>query len=108
MKRFLVLFCLLFVLMSSGCVDQANGSGGNSSALQELNFSYATIERLEIFHFHRTRQCYSCITLGQYAEETLNTYFADELESGRITFGHVNVQFPENAELAEKYGAAGS
>jgi hypothetical protein len=28
--------------------------------------------------FHATNQCYSCITAGKYAEETVNKYFAKE------------------------------
>jgi hypothetical protein len=46
--------------------------------------------------------------VGKYAEETVNTYFADELKSGRISFAHINVDLPENKELAAKYGAAGA
>ena len=62
------------------------------------------IEKLEIIHFHGTHQCYSCKTVGAYAEETVNTYFSDELKSGKITFQHINAELPENYELAKKYG----
>jgi len=61
------------------------------------------IEKLEIIHFHGTHQCYSCKTVGAYAEETVNTYFSDELKSGKITFQHINAELPENYELAKKY-----
>jgi len=60
------------------------------------------------YHFHATRQCYSCITLGAYAEETVNTYFAPERASGRVVFGHVNANLPENKALVEHYGPTGS
>lgn len=66
------------------------------------------IEKVEVYHFHATRQCYSCKTLGAFAEETVNTYFADELKSGKLVFAHVNVDLPENKALAEKYEAKGS
>ncbi len=64
--------------------------------------------RVEVYHFHRTSQCWSCKTLGEFAEKTVNTYFNNELESGRLKFGHINIQLSENKELAEKYGASGS
>jgi hypothetical protein len=66
------------------------------------------IEKIEIYHFHGTHQCYSCKTVGAYAEETVNTYFSNELRSGKIVFGHINGELPENSELAKKYGATGS
>jgi len=66
------------------------------------------IEKIEIYHFHGTNQCYSCKTVGAYAEETINTYFSNELKSGKIVFGHINGELPENKELVIKYGATGS
>ena len=66
------------------------------------------IEKIEVYHFHGTNQCYSCKTVGAYAEETINNYFANELKSGKIVFGHINGELPENSELVKKYGATGS
>ncbi len=66
------------------------------------------VEKIEIYHFHGTSQCYSCITMGDMAEETIKTYFADELKSGKIVFDHVNGELPENKEKVIKYGATGS
>ncbi|MFH0861804.1 MAG: nitrophenyl compound nitroreductase subunit ArsF family protein [Candidatus Altiarchaeota archaeon] len=64
--------------------------------------------KVEIYHFHRTSQCWSCKTLGALAEKTVNTHFKDEMESGRLTFGRINVELAQNAEITERYGAAGS
>ncbi|OGJ12591.1 hypothetical protein A3K82_00285 [Candidatus Pacearchaeota archaeon RBG_19FT_COMBO_34_9] len=66
------------------------------------------IEKIEVYHFHATNQCYSCITMGDLAEETIDTYFSNELKSGKIVFGHINGELPENSELVKKYGATGS
>ena len=66
------------------------------------------IEKLEIIHFHGTNQCYSCITMGDMAEETVNTYFKEELEWEKITFAHLNGELSQNREKVVKYGATGS
>jgi len=66
------------------------------------------IEKIEVYHFHGTNQCYSCKTVGAYAEETINTYFSNELKSGKLVFGHINGDLSENSELVKKYGATGS
>lgn len=67
-----------------------------------------TVTKLEVFHFHPTRQCISCITIGDYANATLNTYFADDLASGKIVFRHINGELEENRAVVEQYGATGS
>ena len=66
------------------------------------------IEKVEVYHFHATRQCYTCKTVGALAEETVNTYFADELKSGKLDFASVNIELPENKALVDKYEAKGS
>jgi len=66
------------------------------------------IEKIEVYHFHGTNQCYSCVTMGDMAEETINTYFSEELKSGKIVFGHINGELPQNSELVQKFGATGS
>jgi len=64
--------------------------------------------KVEVYHFHATNQCWSCKTLGELAEKTVNTYFKNELDSGKLKFGHINIQLAQNAELTNKYGATGS
>jgi len=66
------------------------------------------IEKIEIYHFHATRQCYTCKTVGNYSEETVNTYFSNELKSGKLVYAHINVDLPENKALVDKYEAKGS
>jgi len=80
----------------------------NSGNLVASNDMKNRVEKLEIYHFHGINQCYSCKTVGAYAEETINNYFSNEIESGMIIFGHVNIDFSENRELVMRYGAKGS
>ena len=66
------------------------------------------IEKIEVYHFHTARQCYTCKTLGAYSEETVKTYFQDELDSGKIVYDHINIDEPKNEILTKKFGATGS
>ena len=88
-----------------GTLQSPTQPGNTSySAAPAQNSSPAGGVRVEVIHFHGTHQCYSCITVGDYAAETVNTYFSQELSEGKITFAHVNAELPENRELAAKYG----
>ena len=66
----------------------------------------ANAERIDVVYFHRTERCYSCLWAGEMSRKTVETYFKDELASGRVTFREVDVQKRENAVLARQYGAA--
>ncbi len=100
MGAFLVL--LMLAVLGAGCSAPAatNESQGTTGA--------GPVQKVEVYHFHRTQQCYSCVTLGAYAEETVKTYFAPEVAAGKVVFAHVNVDLPENKALVEHYGPTGS
>jgi len=103
-KYILLVALLCLTVFVSGCIGNNKESITGDSAVETTNNPAVSVDKLEIYHFHGTHQCYSCITVGQYAEETVNTYFADEVKSGRIVFGHINGELPENRDLVAKYG----
>jgi len=100
--RFIVLSVIFSVILISGCVNNGQKTIENNSSAEYTSTSF-NVEKVEIIHFHGTHQCYSCITVGSLAEETVNTYFSEELKSGKVTFAHVNAELPENRELVLKY-----
>ena len=67
----------------------------------------AEVSQVNIVYFHRTNRCHSCKYTEAQTRATLDTYFADELASGKITFVSVDVQDESNAAIIEKYGAYG-
>jgi hypothetical protein len=107
---------LACVLLCCGCVsDNAKAGDGkidniNSSTTANVTIPSGTVSDVvvEVYHFHGNSQCVSCITVGSYAEQTVNRYYIRELASGKMVFGHVNYDLSENKALAEKYGVTGS
>lgn len=84
-------------------VSATNNSQG-SSAIQ----SVIPADKIEVVHFHATQQCWSCITVGEYALKTIKEKFPDEYASGKITYKDVNGDLVENRDLIIKYQARGS
>jgi hypothetical protein len=101
MKNWLSLIMILAVF--AGCTETKTSepqlTGSATSAF---------VEKIEVYHFHAAQQCYSCKAVGAYAGETINTYYIEELKSGKITFASINVDEGINMEIARKYGATGS
>ena len=105
----LVIFTFLIIIcgLVAGCTSAPSPAGAASPAPLPAGSS-GTVGRVEVFHFHGTQQCYSCITVGDLAEQTVNERFMDDLASGRLVFAHVNYDLPENAALKTAYGVTGS
>lgn len=102
-RKLLIVPLLLLVLgmvLAAGCTTPAASSVDSGQNISQ------TGHRVEVIHFHRTQQCYSCRMVGALAEDTVNTYFADELASGKVVFGHINMELPENQEIVARYEPA--
>ena len=108
MKR--LAWLLLISILFFGCVSDTQGTAVNQNNSTTLPQNHSIDENItvEVYHFHGNHQCQSCIKVGELAEKTVNTYFKDELESGKLVFGHINGNLPENGGLVDKYGVTGS
>jgi hypothetical protein len=80
----------------------------STASAAETNSTLSGVESIAVYHFHPTNGCVSCTTMGDYAEETVKTYFPRELETKKITFDHINYQDPKNADLVKQYNVTGS
>jgi len=104
-RNLMIIIVLVMVLLVSGC--NSEGTSQTQTA-EKMSSSNSKVQKIEIYHFHATSQCVSCKTVGAYAEETMNTYFADEVKSGKIVFAHINGDLLENKEKVMQYGVTGS
>lgn len=66
------------------------------------------LDKIEVFLFHNTQRCISCVNIGKFAKKTIDDNFSEELNSGKIVFREINLDLPENYQLAEKFQASGS
>lgn len=107
-KRKLVITILVLIITSSSLIISGCMANTDTKPASYTDTNGLSIQKIEVIHFHGTQQCSSCVLLGQYAEETVNSYFSKELESGKITFNHINYDLSQNSELVVKYGVTGS
>jgi len=69
------------------------------------DMSLTPADKVEVVYFYLAQRCTGCIYAEDTTLYTLETYFADELASGKITFASLNVEAEENAAIVEKYDA---
>lgn len=80
----------------------------NISAQNEEVKETKSVNKIEVIDFHSTHRCMTCNAIEANTKFTLEEYFADELESGKITFQSINIDEKENYAMAEKFQASGT
>ena len=121
-----IIFASLLILPSlllSGCSSQDSGASGEAApGLSAKNGGTSDIaslgdnrrseempaDRVEVYLFHETQRCATCIAIGKYAGEMISERFQGEIKAGKVEFAEINIDLPENKELAAKFKAGGS
>ena len=63
---------------------------------------------IEVYHFHGTHQCTSCVLADEYAWFTIYVYLQEEYDSGLVTYGSYNYEDDENWDLVNWLNVYGS
>lgn len=66
------------------------------------------VDHVEVAYFHRTHRCSGCINVERLTRETLDTRFADRLQSGDISLVVEDTEAPADPDLVQRYEAWGS
>jgi peroxiredoxin len=73
----------------------------SSDAISGSSSASGTPDKIVLLYFHRSERCISCNNAEQYARDTLNTYFPDEVKSGKLSIQSIDYQ--KDTEMAKKY-----
>ena len=111
---FIILGIIAYLTINNNSKDSQRAENSSVLANPDTNItssapqSIAPADKIEVVHFHGTQQCWSCITVGEFALQTIKEKFPDEYDSGKIVFKDINGELPENREIVVKYQARGS
>ena len=114
MKKLFIIIPILILLISAFIIFKPFKSKENimyvaPKPTPEISTSLPSgSEKIEVFVFHATQRCISCINIGKYAKATIEEKFSEELKSGKITFKEINIDLPENSKIAKDYKVSGS
>jgi phosphoketolase len=95
----------LSALAISLLLTSCNGNGQDKNKETAVDTS---VSKIEVLDFHSTHRCMTCNAIEANTKFTLDTYFADELKTDKITFQVINVDEQENEKVAERFEASGT
>lgn len=108
-KKFLIIpLLILSVFIFTGCIS--NNNEPQAAKINEVKVSETKIkaEKVQVFTFHEAQRCATCIAIGKLSNEVVEEYYQPELRDGKIEVREINIDLPENKELAIKFQASGS
>jgi len=117
-KKIIFIVLLVAIALTTLSIFGKGGGANNEQILSNNQISsnpsptptilIVPADKIEVVHFHATQQCWSCITVGEYALKTIKEKFPEEYASGKIIFKDINGELKENQEIVVKYQAGGS
>ncbi len=76
-------------------------ASSNMNLVEELDLPFQN--GLLVLQFHRTQRCAFCRDMEEHTKETLDTYFSNALQEGKIAFRLLNMELPKYQALRKKY-----
>ncbi len=93
------LFSLAIILSMSGIAASAQTVSTQSQSQPK------TV--VEVYYFHFTRRCATCMSVEETAKGALEKLYADKMKSGEYTFKSLNLDDDATKALAEKLSVGG-
>ncbi len=112
-KAYLSLFVILAIGLLVACSNPAPPATPSANEPSDAPVASPTSDetspnRVDVVYFHRPQRCPTCLCFEERIRYVVNTYFQNELNSGKMTFGVYNIGDSKNATLVKKYGAISS
>lgn len=103
---------LLIIVAAAVVVIIVNGVRGNKNEQNTANSTPANAnlsnnigikDGIIVYYFHTTRRCQSCMKAENLSKETVETFYKNELDSGKMKFLVINTDEPENSHFIKDY-----
>ena len=108
-KKVLILpLLILSVFVFTGCGSNNNELKTSNENEVKASETKLKTDKVQVFTFHATQRCATCIAIGKLSGEVVEEYYQRELRDGKIEVKEINIDLPENKELAAKFQASGS
>ena len=97
-KILLMSVALLLMLGSISC---------NAQESKKAVTTTVSNAKVDVYYFHFTRRCNTCVSVEENAKLALETLYADKVKSGEYTFAALNLDDASSKPLAEKLNIGG-
>jgi aspartate/glutamate racemase len=79
----------------------------NAQASKKAEVGTTVTTRVEVYYFHFTRRCATCMSVEENARKAVESLYADKVKKGEYSFKGVNLDDDSSKPIAEKLGIGG-
>jgi hypothetical protein len=97
--------CSVLILIT--IVNCMNACTGSSSSNPNEPVSLNPSKKVEVFYFHFSRRCSTCINVENESRKAVETLYPEQVKKGEITFQSVNLDEKEGEAIGAKYKIEG-
>jgi cytochrome c-type biogenesis protein len=108
LKLIVLLFLAALVVVMvpvCGCGEKHDADEATDGS---ITITHEDVEKVELLYFHPRFRCLSCNNVEEFAKEVAQDEFSEEMKDGKLEFKSLDIDDPENKNLAEELGVTGS
>lgn len=79
----------------------------NGKADVNTDVTVTTADKVEVYYFHFTRRCVTCIAVENKTQEAIVALYPEAYSKGKITFASINLEDEKSKPIAEKAKVTG-
>lgn len=106
-RKIISVLTLAFLVALVSLVFSCNGPSSAEPVQQkkqnEEEQSTGAVPRVMVTYFHTTARCPTCLKIERYSQETVEKYFSEEIDNGKVVFRSLNMDEPENKHYIDDY-----
>lgn len=99
MKQIALFSFVLFLIMG---YTECDAQGGKTTGVKSTASA-----KVEVYYFHFTRRCATCIAVEENARKAVETLYADKVNKGEYSFKGINLDDESSKAIADKLGIGG-
>lgn len=116
MKKLFLIITILSLHASSAFSAIPDISNNDKLSSELLNDSKPAVSeknmkkdkpKVEIFNFHQTRRCATCLAIEKSLTKVINEHFQKEIKEGKVKLNILNVEDRNNSNYVNKFKAYG-
>jgi hypothetical protein len=101
MKNIILLMISMSFIFGTSACGQANAD------VQSSREPIVSTEKVDVYYFHFTRRCFTCVKVQEATEKVLKEHYGKEIENGKLVFHEINLSEPGSKEIAEMLEVGG-
>lgn len=94
MKKITSIVSLFILILTASSCGEASGKTETTSVTSGK-------KKVDVYYFHYTRRCVTCVAVETESKKAVEQLYADELKTGEVNFHEINLDLDDGKKIAQ-------